>query len=171
MSFSISDFKVGQRIDTPAKIKLWDNVIKRTFGGLDCAMNQYEKYSATGNWSSYKICGMISYLDELTGGDYGRSHPQIQRVSGTLATQFKKKFPSIHYLMSNPSNSNAILDAHFNISSNNQKASRVFFPNSPKSSTQTDQIDRSKVYSIISEIFSKNLNSQELAFISKQILS
>jgi hypothetical protein len=168
MSFSISDFKVGQRIDTHAKIKLWDNVIKRTFGGLDCAMNQYEKYSATGNWSSYKICGMIGYLDELTGGDYGRNHPQIEQVAGTLAVQFKKKFSSIHYLMSNPSNSNAILDAQFNISSNTQKQYKVSVP---KSSTQTDQIDRSKVYSIISEIFAKNLNSQELAFISKQILS
>jgi hypothetical protein len=168
MSFSISDFKVGQRIDTPAKIKLWDNIIKRTFGGLDCAMIQYEKYSATGNWSSYKICGMISYLDELTGGDYGRSHPQIQRVSGTLATQFKKKFPSIHYLMCNSSSSNAIMDAQFNISSNNQKPSKVSFPNSPKSSIQ---IDHSKVYSVLSEIFSKDLNPEELAFISKQILS
>jgi hypothetical protein len=170
MSYSISDFKVGQRIATPAKIKLWDSIFKRTFGGLDCAMTQYEKYSASGSWLSYSINGITTYLDELTGGDYGTDNQRLQTTAGTLATQFKKKFPSIHYLMSNSSGCNPILDAQFNISSssNTQKQSKV---SAPKSSTQTDQIDRSKVYSIISEIFAKNLNSQELAFISKQILS
>ena len=162
MSFSISDFKVGQRIDTPAKIKLWEYIFKRTFGGLDCAMRQYEKYSATGNWQSYKINGMIGYLDELTGGDYGRNHPQIERVGGTLATQFKKKFPNIHYLMSNSFDSNAILDRQFNIS-----------PTKPKIVTQkqTIAIDRSKTYSILSEIYAKNLSTDEVKFIGETLLN
>ena len=161
MSFSISDFKVGQRIDTPGKIKLWENILKRTFGGLDCAMTQYEKYSSTGNWQSYKIHGMIGYLDELTGGDYGRNHPQIERVAGTLATQFKKKFSSIHYLMSHSLASNVILDREFNIS-----------PTKPKiaSQKQTTIIDRSKVYSILSEIYAKNLSVEEVKFIAENLL-
>jgi hypothetical protein len=161
MSFSISDFKVGQRIDTPAKIQLWENILKRTFGGLDCAMTQYEKYSANGNWQSYKIHGMIGYLDELTGGDYGKNHPQIERVAGTLATQFKKKFSSIHYLMSHSLASNAVLDREFNIS-----------PAKPKivSQKQTSIIDRSKVYSILSEIYAKNLSVEEVKFIAENLL-
>jgi hypothetical protein len=161
MSFSISDFKVGQKIDTPAKIKLWENILKRTFGGLDCAMTQYEKFSATGNWQSYKIHGMIGYLDELTGGDYGRHHPQIERVAGTLATQFKKKFSSIHYLMSHSLASNAVLDREFNISSTKPKIS---------SQKQTTTIDRSKVYSILSEIYAKNLSVEEVKFIAENLL-
>jgi len=162
MSFSISDFRVGQIIDTPAKTKLWDCIFNRTFGGLDCAMRQYEKYSATGNWQSYKISGMIGYLDELTDGDYGRNHPQIARVGGTLATQFKKKFPSIHYLMSNYLDSNSVLEREFNIS-----------PTRPKVSTQkqTITIDRSKIYSILSEIYAKNLSTDEVNFIGETLLN
>ena len=161
MNFSISDYKVGQRIDTPAKIKLWECIFKRTFGGLDCAMRQYEKYSATGNWQSYKINGMIRYLDELTDGDYGRNHKEIKRVAGTLATQFKKKFPNIHYLMSSPLDSNAVLEREFNIS-----------PTRPKVSTQkqTITIDRVKVHSILTELYSKNLSVEESKFIRENFI-
>ena len=161
MSFSISDFKVGQKIDNPAKIKLWENILKRTFGGLDCAMTQYEKYSATGTWQSYKIHGMIGYLDELTGGDYGKNHPQIEGVAGTLSSQFKKKFCSIHYLMSHSLSSNSVLDREFNISSTKPKIS-------PQK--QTTIIDRSKVYSILSEIYAKNLSVEEVKFIAENLL-
>ena len=162
MNFSISDYKVGQRIDTPSKIKLWECIIKRTFGGLDCAMRQYEKYSATGNWQSYKINGMIRYLDELTDGDYGRNHKEIKRVAGTLATQFKKKFPNIHYLMSSPLDSNAVLEREFNIS-----------PTRPKVSTQkqTITIDRVKVHSILTELYSKNLSVEESKFIGEILIN
>ena len=162
MSFSISDFKVGQKINTPAKIKLWECIFKRTFGGLDCAMRQYEKYSATGNWISYKIHGMTEYLDELTDRDYGRNHPQIARVGGTLASQFKKKFTSIHYLMSHSLSSNSVLDREFNIS-----------PIKPKISSQkqTTIIDRSKVYSILSEIYAKNHSVEEIKIITDMLRS
>jgi hypothetical protein len=161
MDFSISDYKVGQRIDTPSKIKLWECIFKRTFGGLDCAMRQYEKYSATGNWQSYKINGMIGYLDELTDGDYGRNHKEIKRVAGTLATQFKKKFPSIHYLMSNSLDSNAVFDRDLNIS-----------PPRPKIVTQkqTTTMDRPKVLSILSELFSKNLSVEESKYIGEKLI-
>lgn len=161
MSFSIRDFKVGQKINTPAKIKLWENIINKTFGGLDCAITQYEKYNATGNWQSYKINGMINYLDELTDGDYGKKHPQIQRVAGTLASQFKKKFSSIHYLMSHSLSSNPVLDREFNISPTKSKI---------VSQKQTTIIDRSKVYSILSEIYSKNLSVEEVKFIAENLL-
>jgi hypothetical protein len=163
MSFSISDFKVGQKIDNPAKIKLWENIIKRTFGGFDCAMTQYEKYSANGTWQSYKINGMIGYLDELTGGYYGKNHPQIEGIAGTLATQFKKKFSSIHYLMTHSLASNVVLDREFNIS-----------PSKPKIASQKQitiiDLDRSKVYSILSEIYAKNLSVEEVKFIAENLL-
>lgn len=161
MYFTINDFKVGQRIDTPAKIQLWNNILKRTFGGLDCAMRQYEKYSSTGNWQSYKIHGMITYLDELTGGKYGRKDDQIQRVAGTLATQFKKKFPSIHYLMFNSLGNTALLDREFN-------------NNLPKEKVSTEkkkiEINYSKCYSILGDIYSKNISKDEAKFISQQML-
>lgn len=161
MYFTINDFKVGQRIDTPAKIQLWNNILKRTFGGLDCAMRQYEKYSSTGNWQSYKINGMITYLDELTGGKYGRKDDQIQRVAGTLATQFKKKFPSIHYLMFNSLGNTALLDREFNIN-----------PSKGKVSTEKNKIEinYSKCYSILGDIYSKNISEEEAKFISQQML-
>lgn len=165
MSYSISDFKVGQRIDTPAKIKLWEFIIRRTFGGLDCAMNQYEKYSADGSWQSYKINGMITYMDELTGGDYGRNHERIQRVAGTLAVQFKKKFPSIHYLLSNTTSNNVLLDREFNISPPKPKVTPT-----KKLNNQSASINRSKVYSILAKIYEEDLSPAEAKFIGQNIL-
>ena len=162
MNFSISDYKVGQRIDTPSKIKLWECIIKRTFGGLDCAMRQYEKYSATGDWQSYKINGMIGYLDELTDRHYGKNHIDIKRVAGTLATQFKKKFPSIHYLMSSPLDSNAVFDRDLNISPPRLKI---------VTQKQTTTMDRPKVYSILSELYSKNLSVEESKFIGEILIN
>lgn len=160
-SYSINDFKTGQSINTPAKIKLWEFILKRTFGGLDCAQDLFEKHSANGTWQSYKLNGMISYLDELTGGDYGKNHPQIERVAGTLAAQFKKKFPSIHYLMSN----NSVLDKQFNISQPKVKEVKV------SSSKSFSSIDHSKVYGVLADVYSKNLSTEEIKFIGNKLLN
>ena len=163
MNFSISDYKVGQRIDTPSKIKLWERIFKRTFGGLDCAMRQYEKYSATGNWQSYKINGMIEYLDELTDRHYGKNHKDIKLVAGTLATQFKKKFPSIHYLMSNSLDSNAVLDREFDTSPPRLKI---------VTQKQTTTVDRLKVHSTLKEFYAKieNFSIEEKKIIRENFI-
>jgi hypothetical protein len=163
MNYSISDFKTGQDISTPAKVALWDNIIKRTFGGMDCALRQYEKHSAFGSWKSYKLNGMITYLDELTGGDYGKKHPQIARVGGTLATQFKVKFPAICYLLSNQTIT--VLDREFDVLSIKEKT--VKSPSPKKSSI----IDRKKVHSILAEIYSRNLSEEESKFIGETLVS
>jgi hypothetical protein len=163
MPYTIEDFKTGQDISSPAKIELWNQIIKRSFGGLDCAYSQYEKYEASGIWMSYHINGMIMYLDELTGGHYGKKHTNIKTISGTLATQFKKKFTSIHYLMSNSNNS--ILDRQFNIAPVKEKEIKT---HSPKN---TNSINHSKVYAALAEIHSKNFSIDEIKFIGNNLLN
>lgn len=161
-SYSINDFKTGQNIGTPAKIKLWEFILQRTFGGPQCAQELFEKHSSTETWMSYPITGMISYLDELTGGDYGKDHPQIARVAGTLSTQFKKKFTSIHYLMTN----NSILNKEFNISS-----TKVGNESKTNFNKQSLNINHSKVYGVLADVYSKNLSLEEIKFIGNKLLN
>ncbi len=162
-SYSINDFRTGQNINTPAKLKLWEFILKRTFGGLDCAQELFEKHTLTETWMSYPVNGMITYLDELTGGDYGKNHPQVARVAGTLATQFKKKFPQIHYLMSNTS----ILDREFNICPPKPKEIKVV-PNKQSSSVS---VNHSKVYAVLADLYSKNLSIEEIKFVAEKLLN
>ena len=163
MNYSIRDFKTGQKIDTPAKTKLWDRIFNKTFGGCDCALNQYERYSSNGTWQSYKISGMITYLNELTGGKYGKEHPEIKTVSGTLASQFKKKFSDIYYLMYNRSinTDTSVLDRHFNISAEKNMENNL---------SSDIKIDYSKSYAILGELYSKNLSLDETKFIAETLM-
>jgi len=155
MTYSLNDFKTGRKVSTPAKKALWNLIIKRTFGGWDCATNTFESHQSTGTWLGYRINGMVGYLDELTGGDYGKSNPKLERVAGTLARQFKVKFKDIKFLMCGTSY--VTIDQALST------------PVVPQTKIKKD-LDRSKVHSVLSYIYSQKLNENELQFISKELV-
>ena len=164
MSYSLSDFKTQRILDTPAKKSLWYMVIERNFGGIECAKNAYETHIKTGRWKSHPITGMCSYIDELTGGDYGTCNSGLQRVAGTLATQFKVRFPEIMYLMTGKPSTT--LDEVFFISSSNSNVNK----GKKVETFLIEEVDKAKVYSILSDIHSKKLNKEEMKFLSKNLI-
>lgn len=163
MNYSLKHFKTGRDVSTPAKRALWDLIVKRTFGGWECVTNTFETRQSEGTWLSYKINGMTSYLDELTGSDYGKNNPELERIAGTLARQFKVKFPEIKFLMSG-------VPYYYEAPSFNT-IDKVLSTSYVKQTKGKKNIEYSKVYSILSNIHSQQLNESELEFISKQLIS
>lgn len=166
MSYSLSDFKTRKNVSTQAKKELWKLIIERSFGGIECAKNAYETHYKKGTWQSYIISGMIAYLDELTGNDYGTDNKQLQIVAGTLACQFKKRFPEIMYLMSGTSCS-SLNEAFFTSPLNQSKTNKV----DVKPKQVFENVDHSKVFSVLAEIYSQKLNEAEKQFIAKNLIN
>lgn len=168
MTYSLNDFKTGREVTTLAKKELWDLIAKKTFGGWDCACNTFESRRSNGTWLSYKINGMIGYIDELTGGDYGEDNKSLQVVAGTLARQFKVKFAEIKFLMC----ANSVYSA---MDQTTLQPSTAQIKTKPEKKVKVKEktkpnLDRAKIYSILSDICSKNLNKDELKFISEQLI-
>ena len=163
MSYSLNDFKTRKNVSTAAKKALWNLVLERTFGGIECAKNAYETHYRKGTWQSYVISGMTQYIDDLTGGDYGKDNSQLQRVAGTLACQFKKRFPEIMYVMSGTSCS-SLNETFFTAP---PKPNKIEIR--PKQVSET--IDHSKVFGVLAEIYSKKLNDMEKEFIAKNLIN
>jgi len=161
MNYTISDFKTGQKIDTPAKIRLWNKIINETFGGYDIAVKQYENHSASRTWQSYKINGMVEYLDQLTGYKYGKEHPAIKTVAGTLSSQFKKKFSDIRYLMYK-----CLVNVDTIISPEKNNEENQFFDIEINKS----KINKSKCHHILADIYSKNPSISETKFIAETLI-
>lgn len=161
MFYTLDDFKTGQIINTPAKMALWSMILTRTFPNVECAISSYERHNKNGTWDSFKLNGMINYIDELTGGKYGKDNSKLHIVASTLAVQFKKKFASICHLVSD---SKTTLEEHF---------SRVEIVNQErqKLSKPKQNINLSQSFSILSYIYSHNLSKEELTFIANNLLS
>lgn len=155
-NYSLEDFKTGRTINTDAKIELWNMILTRTFGKVECAISTYEKHYKKGTWDSYKLNGMLSYLDELTGRKYGTDNNKLQIVASTLAVQFKKRFQEICYLVSNYK---PTLERHFYPQKEEKKEPKL----------KSININRKKVHLVLSEIYSNDFTPEELSYIASNL--
>lgn len=161
MIYTLDDFKTGQIINTAAKRALWSMILTRTFPNVECAISSYEKHYKNGTWDSFKLNGMTNYIDELTGGKYGKDDSKLHIVASTLAVQFKKKFASICHLVSD---TKPTLEEHFSKVEIVKREKHQ--PSKPK-----QNINLSQSFSILSYIHSHNLSKEELIFIANNLLS
>ena len=111
-SYSVNDFYSGHNYSTQARSTLWDMVVSRSYASWDCAADKYEK-DGPGGLSGRGMRQVLRYLinpkdlNEQVYERYGRrtdleykvkEEMLLKTLGGTLANQFRSKFPEIYHL-------------------------------------------------------------------------
>ena len=173
-NWKVSDFKTGSDITSPQKTELFNLVVKRSFGSWECAAKKVE----LGGVKNLRCQGMQQVLGSLIDPDNleeearasygGREDMSIREmqdkllktIAGSKANQFRNNFSTLYNMHSDSA------PRFFDESESEDALNKTF--NTNFNTTSTLNIDKSKCYSIKSEIekLLKSANEQEKEFIS-----